>query len=146
VFCRAGRLSHPHSAIAALLTSHPRIAKALWREMVIESSIYREWISSLGRRSAPARLSHFLCELSLRLEALGLSLEDLDRRRLRQIDFADALGLSLIHVNRTFRELREGGILVTYPTLRVLDWTRLRETAEFDPAYLHLKDDPMPKN
>jgi CRP-like cAMP-binding protein len=57
---------------------------------------------------------------------------------LTQNEVGDALGLSTVHVNRTLQELR-GENLVEWEdgVLKVLDWDRLVETAEFDPTYLH---------
>jgi hypothetical protein len=46
-----------------------------------------------------------------------------------------------VHVNRTLQELRAAS-LITWngARLEVLDWQRLKEVADFDPAYLHLRD------
>ena len=62
---------------------------------------------------------------------------------LTQTDIAECMGLTNIHVNRTLRQLREGG-LVDFQGGRVtiLDEAALRRTAEFDPAYLYLQHRP----
>jgi DNA-binding GntR family transcriptional regulator len=55
-----------------------------------------------------------------------------------QGDLGDATGLSLVHVNRTLRQLREDGLISVSKgrIVRLLDWQRLTEVAEFDPTYL----------
>src|SRR4029077_12731736 len=60
-----------------------------------------------------------------------------------QSDLADAMGLSLVHVNKSLRRLREDG-LITFRAneVRVHDWERLRSVSEFDPAYLQLRPEP----
>jgi hypothetical protein len=57
-----------------------------------------------------------------------------------QQQLGDALGLSLVHINRTLKTLREdNAATVERGVLRVLDWDRLTQIAGFDATYLHLK-------
>jgi CRP-like cAMP-binding protein len=57
-----------------------------------------------------------------------------------QDDLGDALGMSTVHVNRTLMMLRAPGLVeFRGGKLRVIDWEKLVETAEFDPTYLHLR-------
>jgi len=44
-----------------------------------------------------------------------------------------------VHVNRVLQDLR-GANLITWRgnALKVLDWERLKQAGDFDPAYLHL--------
>jgi transcription initiation factor IIE alpha subunit len=56
-----------------------------------------------------------------------------------QEEIGDALGLSMVHVNRTMRALREAGIVaIKGRRLTVLDWEGLKRAGEFDPMYLHI--------
>jgi len=58
---------------------------------------------------------------------------------LNQEDFADILGISVIHVNRTFRRLSEDKTAeYRKGQIELLDRDRLAELAAFDPSYLHL--------
>src|SRR3954466_2058731 len=80
--------------------------------------------------------------LYLRLRAVGLTHGDACEMPLTQAELADATGLSAVHVNRTLQELRgEGLITLRNGSLTVLDWDRLREAGEFDPTYLHLRQE-----
>jgi DNA-binding transcriptional regulator LsrR (DeoR family) len=55
-----------------------------------------------------------------------------------QTDIADAMGLSVVHVNRTLQQLRADGLISLRSNLvTVLNWARLRAAAEFDPIYLY---------
>lgn len=63
----------------------------------------------IGRLSARERVLHLLLELRDRLEAAGLVRGDTFRIPLTQEVFADALGLSLVHINRTLKQLRREG-------------------------------------
>ena len=54
-------------------------------------------------------------------------------------------GLSTVHVNRTLQVLRgEGLIELQNHRLTILDWARLKEVAQFDPTYLHLRKPDVP--
>jgi transcription initiation factor IIE alpha subunit len=56
-----------------------------------------------------------------------------------QGDLGDALGLSLVHVNRTLMLLRATGFVdFRGGKLKVADWEELVEIAQFDASYLHL--------
>jgi DNA-binding transcriptional regulator YhcF (GntR family) len=57
------------------------------------------------------------------------------------LDFAEATGISTVHVNRALHRLRaEGMIKLRAGELTILDWGGLRAVGEFDPAYLHLRE------
>ena len=85
-------------------------------------------------------MAHLLCELYVRLKAVGLTNGDGYAFPLTQAEFGDALGLSTVHVNRTLQDLRGDGLItLRNGSVTVLDWDRLREAGEFDPTYLHLR-------
>lgn len=60
----------------------------------------------LGRRTAYERVAHFLLELQDRMETVGLGDSQRFPLPLTQEVLADALGLSIVHVNRTLQQLR----------------------------------------
>ena len=138
------RITVAEIAIPALreaVAQCPRIASALWTEVLIEASIHREWLLNIGRRNAKMRLAHLLCEYAARLRASSMMTED-DGYELpmTQEQIGDALGLTPVHVNRTLRAIREDGAAhVTDRRLHILDWSLLRSIAEFDPRYLVLE-------
>ena len=120
--------------------ARPRIAKALWRETLIDAAIFREWTVNVGRREAYARIAHVLCELMVRLQVVGLTQDHTVQIPITQNEFADATGLSNVHVNRVLQELRADGLIVLKgDTLTVPDWEKLRHAGDFDPTYLHLE-------
>ncbi|MEF2551344.1 Crp/Fnr family transcriptional regulator [Aurantimonas sp. A2-1-M11] len=128
----------PHAAILDLCDRNRIAAAALWRETLIDASISRTWVRCVGRLPAHARIAHILCELYTRLDAVGLA-EDPIRMPITQEQFADAMGLSIVQVNRTLRDLREEGLItVQKREMIVHDLTRLQKVAQFDPLYLHL--------
>ena len=130
----------PHEAIRAMTRKHNGVGDALMRHALVDGSIYREWIANLGRRTALERIAHVMCETYVRMRSLHLVPIGEFELPLTQAELGDATGLSNVHVNRTLQELRKLGLITTLKKKhRIVDWALLQETADFDPAYLHLK-------
>ncbi len=130
-----------HEAMRKLIRSSPTTADLLWRDTLVDAAIFRAWMIGLGQRSARGQLAHLLCEVFTRLRAIGRTEGNSCKLPLTQAEIGDALGLSTVHVNRTLQELRgEGLIEFQGGRLRILDWLQLKETAQFDPTYLQLRD------
>lgn len=129
----------PLPAIQAAAQASPRIAEALWWDLLVAAAVDRERVVSLGRRSAAERLGHLLCELHLRLTLVGLADETGYDLPVTQADLADLLGLSTVHVNRSLMDLRGAG-LITLKGRRLAfrDLAGLRAASFFDTTYLHL--------
>ena len=133
----------PHERLRRVTEEQPHLTRLLWFSTTLDAALHREWVMSLGRRSAIARLAHLFCELKVRLEIIGLTdglAYDLD---LTQTTVAECLGLTPVHVNRTLKQLRQTGA-VEFRSGRVTihDWDRLAAIADFDPDYLHLEHMP----
>src|SRR3954469_557725 len=117
----------PHETVRDLVRRCPRIGDAFWRETLIDGAVFREWMLCLGRREAHGRMAHLLCELYVRLKAVGLTNGDGYAFPLTQAEWGDALGLSTVHVNRTLQDLRGAGLItLRNGSVAVLDWDRLR--------------------
>jgi CRP-like cAMP-binding protein len=127
----------PRSVLDALSRSSASIAEALSMAAVVEDATLREWLMSVGRRTAEERLAHLFCELLTRFNAVGLADDDSFRFPLTQFDLGDTMGLSYVHVNRTLQSLRQQQfITLRSKVLTVLDFARLSALAEFRPDYL----------
>ncbi|HEV7439927.1 MAG TPA: Crp/Fnr family transcriptional regulator [Methylobacterium sp.] len=127
----------PRGILGEVIQQHPAIARALRLAKLAEEATAREWLVNLGTRSALERLAHLFCEVLARLEAVGLARQDSCRLPISQIDLADTLGLSNVHVNRVLQELRRQGLLEFHGrNLKILDLGRVRDIAEFSTTYL----------
>lgn len=133
----------PHENLRAITEEEPHLARLLWFATLVDASIQREKILSVGRRPALGRVAHLLCELYVRLEMIGAAGDCVFDLPLTQQDLADATGLTSVHVNRMLKKLRDD-TLVTFRGGRVVihDWERLKRIAEFEPAYLYLERRP----
>jgi CRP-like cAMP-binding protein len=130
----------PHEGLRKITADYPHLTRVLWFSTNLDAAIHREWMLSLGRRSALSRTAHFFCEMRIRLGLVGLTDDDGYPLNLTQVDLAECLGLTSVHINRTLKELRERR-LVEFRGGRVSihDLAGLERVAEFDPAYLHLE-------
>jgi CRP-like cAMP-binding protein len=135
----------PRESIFELVDAHPRIARAMWVDTLIDGSIFREWIVNVGRRDARAAMCHLLCEFARRLEAAGLAGNDGYELPMSQEQLADALGITPVHVNRTLRDLdREGLIRRERRFIHIPDWEKLQRIGGFNDLYLHLDQAGFP--
>ena len=101
------------------------------------ANILAEHKVSLGARTAAQRILHFLLELWIRLEQVGLASEDGFDLELTQEQIGDCMGLSTVHVNRSLSRLSKEKMLkigrgfVTFP-----DISRSIDFADFDERFL----------
>lgn len=104
------------------------ISRAMNHALNLAQERRYEDIIRLGRRSALQRLADMLLELHDRLAQIGLVDERGFYLPLTQEHLADALGLSVVHVNRSLKTLRLDG-LATFRFGRVtqIDRERLAE-------------------
>jgi CRP-like cAMP-binding protein len=129
----------PEAELRAVMDANPRVARVFWVASLVQEAIAREWILSLGRRSAYERTAHLFCEFYERLRAVGLADHGRCDLPLTQADLADALGLSQVHINRTLQEMREAGLIeLRGRRLHIPDLPALHRAALFDPGFLHL--------
>ena len=75
----------------------------------VEEHFLGETIATLGQRTATERLAWAFLRIWRRLSAVGLLRDGSVPLPFRQQDMADALGLSLVHTNKTVARLREQG-------------------------------------
>lgn len=128
----------PQQALLDVADAHPAIARALWRDTLVDGSIFREWILNVGQRNARQRISHLLCELTLRQKEAGLSEGPRYEWPMTQEQLGDATGLTSVHVNRTLQAMRKDGLIDTGPrTVTIPNWPALQRAGDFGRAYLH---------
>ena len=129
----------PRKDLLDLVDARPLVRHAVLTSVLVEGSIFREWVLNVGRRDARTRLAHLLCEFAIRMEAQGLVDGEGFELPITQEQLADAVGLTPVHVNRTLKSLEADGLItrnkrnIVFPS-----WRRMRDVADFNPRYLHL--------
>lgn len=132
-----------HEALQDLTARFSNLAAIIWRETLIDAAISREWLTGLGRRSAHERIAHCLCEMYERLRVVGLAGEHCCPLPLTQSELGDAMGLTPVHVNRVLKGMRDQGLITLRNSNLVIHaWSQLVRAGGFDPAYLHLTEQP----
>jgi CRP-like cAMP-binding protein len=129
----------PRATIENLSACHPRITRALWWATLVDEGTLREWLVNMGQRGADRQLAHLFCELLVRLQTVGRASANSFVFPITQMDLADTLGLTSVHVNRVLKELRSAG-LMTWKGRQVSipDVEQLKAFSGFDSRYLHL--------
>nr|WP_301285186.1 Crp/Fnr family transcriptional regulator [Halomonas sp. FL8] len=128
--------SHEH--LLKIFRKSTALTAGLFAIACRQQAILTERLIYLARRTAQQRLAHFLYEMFLRLERIGAVNNGRFRLPLSQEQLGDILGLSAVHVSRTFTAFREEGLVlrdrhrVTLP-----DPEALALVAEFDGSYLN---------
>jgi CRP-like cAMP-binding protein len=119
--------------------NYPTLTRALWWSTLVEEAIAREWIVNVGQRNALERIAHLFCELLYRFRAVGMNEGNSCTLPLTQVELAETMGLSPVHVNRTLQELRRQKLITLEGgTLTIQDLPALKEVSFFNPDYLHL--------
>lgn len=138
--CKVATL--PHEVLADWLEARPAIARALWRGTLVDAAVFQVWLLGIARRTARGRVAHLLCEVLRRLQAVGLAEHDGGTLPIPPAEIADALGLSVVHVNRTLRHLHDEGLIaLDDEQVTIDDLPGLQAAGEFDPDYLFLGRD-----
>jgi len=132
----------------------PQLTDSACRDAALqrERRLY-DHLMRMGRLSAKERVIHLLLELHERLERVGLVHGETFKIPLTQEVFADALGLSVVHINRTLKGLRkEGWVYIKAGSVTLRNRPRLAAAScyrseaddlEFDVLTLRASEDCM---
>ena len=111
---------------------YPGLALALRRAEHQDEARLLDHITRLGRQSAYERVAHLLLELHGRMTTAGLARGSSFPMPLTQEVLADALGLSIVHVNRVLQQLRRERLLeMRAGKANLLQLELLAEIADF---------------
>jgi CRP-like cAMP-binding protein len=128
----------PIGEVEKLTRQLPELAQALWWATLVDEGVLRAWIVNLGRRIGFKRVAHLMCEMYERMNNVGLAHGKEFNMPLTQVEIADALGLTPVHINRVIGRLRQEELIsFRKEQLTILDIDRLKAIAGFDPSYLH---------
>jgi CRP-like cAMP-binding protein len=99
------------TTLAAEPASRQLISAAMAEAAIEREERLYDHILRMGRLSARERVVHMLLDIRERLDRVGLVKGNSFRAPLTHEMFADALGLSVVHMNRTMKQLREEGLV-----------------------------------
>jgi CRP-like cAMP-binding protein len=134
--CTLGFISHV--SLREITRRRPNLAEIFWRDTLIDSAMFRDWIVNVGQRPAPSRLAHIIVELRERLKVVGQVQGARFEMPLTQEQIGEAMGVTSVHANRIVKQLRDDNVLEFHRgSVRVIDEQKLLELADFDRLYLH---------
>ena len=117
----------------AMARTHLGIMEAIVSRTLIDNAVLAEWAFRLGSKSGCQRVAHLLCEIASKIPPRNGILQ----HPLTQVQMAEILGLSHIHVNRIFRQLRADGLVsMSKGAVEMSNYALLAEIGGFDSAYL----------
>lgn len=123
--------------MADMFRSFPRLAMALFWSTANETAMFGEHLTDVGRRNAYERVAHFVLEMSTRLNEIGMGDGRTFIMPLSQAKIADVVGLSVPHINRMLRRLRDEQLIeMKGSQIRIVDYDSLAGLADFDSSYL----------
>jgi CRP-like cAMP-binding protein len=136
--CTIGLLAHRD--LRRLNREWPSLGEALWRTTLVDAAIHRQWMVSLGARTALQRCAHLLCEQFVMAQASGRADGQQFPFPLTQNELGDVLGITPVHVNRTLKTLRDQNLLTVLDGIVIVHaFESLAELAGFDASYLDLR-------
>jgi CRP-like cAMP-binding protein len=128
-----------HEELRELFLRRPALSFAFWRLTLLDAAITRAALTNNSARPQTARVAHLLCEQYYRAREAGLAQDESCSLPMSQTQLGQALGMSLVSVNRALKRLRADGLAdLRLGTLIVHDWLGLKRIAGFDPSYLHV--------
>ncbi|WP_120716353.1 Crp/Fnr family transcriptional regulator [Tsuneonella amylolytica] len=128
-----------HVDLTDLIEKFPHLGRALWFSTLLDAAQHREWIFRLGRLNAEGRIAHLIAELIQRCRMVDLYDGRFLTIPMLQRDYAEACGITSVHANRSFRTLKDRGVLMPHGDgkIEILDEAALRKIGEFEGDYLY---------
>jgi CRP/FNR family transcriptional regulator, anaerobic regulatory protein len=123
----------PRQRIWELYKNHPGLGYDLTWLASREESIIAEHLANVGQRPAFARIAYMIVYLFNRARRAGLADKNTMKLPITQEHLADAMGLSIVHTNKTLKRLRATGWLDwKRDELIIRDEAQLTAVAEYD--------------
>jgi CRP-like cAMP-binding protein len=123
----------------AMIDSHVDIARQITAIQARYLATCESNVLGLGRKTAEQRIAHTVADLYHRLD-LRAEVDAESHRMpfpLTQEMLGELTGLTPVHTNRVLRKLRTDGVMVSERQgVRILDFPRLLEIAEYRPRHL----------
>lgn len=135
----------PKVALGEIFGRGGRLGALLFAVAKAEDVAMADRLTSIGRMDALQRLATLILDITARLRTTAGGVVDTIDLPLTQMDLGDALGLTKVHVNRTFREMEERGMIARNgKRLTILDEVGLVAFTGFVDRYVEIATDWLP--
>jgi CRP-like cAMP-binding protein len=141
LLCKSTVVKIPIRRMDHLLSQFPHVERALTVATLLDVAILREWLLNIGQRNAIQKVSHFFCEMMVRLSKVGqVDADGSFDLPVNQMMLADTTGLTSVHINRTLQRLRGLGLIILkHRRLSILNFNHLAAVADFEGSYLRCR-------
>jgi CRP-like cAMP-binding protein len=136
----------PRRALTTLFETQPRLAALLHGLVTVETVVLSDRVASLGRTDGRARIATLLLELWSRQRVVDREVDTSFELFLSQVQIADIVGLTKIHVNRLLKEMEGDGLISRSGRrqLTLVDPKRLAALTGFVDRHADLATDWLP--
>jgi CRP-like cAMP-binding protein len=110
-----------HKQLLELVSRDHAVGVRAMFQLAEDERRLHNWVAALGKGSADERIATLLLDLRGRLHQAGLANGDGFQLPMTQQEIADHLGLTVVHVNRVLRRLRESGIVTVQRGMVTVD-------------------------
>nr|WP_275445823.1 MULTISPECIES: Crp/Fnr family transcriptional regulator [unclassified Halomonas] len=127
----------PHKHLQEVFDESSTLTSLFFTIAGHHQALLTERLINMARRNAQQKLAHFLYETLQRMQRIGACNANRIELPLSQQLIADLLGISTVHISRTFAVFREQGLV-----FRKRQWVEIPDVhalacvAEFDGKYL----------
>ena len=105
----------PKAALEKLMAENPALERRLLEQTLRELDEARDWMVTLGRKTAEEKVASFLHRVALHIDPLASTAGESKSARfdlpLSRTDIADFLGLTIETVSRQLTRLRKDGVI-----------------------------------
>jgi CRP/FNR family transcriptional regulator, anaerobic regulatory protein len=110
-----------HKRLLELVAHDHAVSVRVMFQLAEDERRLHNWVTALGKGHADERIATLLLDLRGRLHQAGMANGGGFQLRMTQQEIADHLGLTLVHVNRVLRRLREAGIVTVQRGVVIVD-------------------------
>lgn len=118
--------------LGEVFAAEPRLAALFYAVAILEQVSLCDRLKSLGRTQGKARLAHLLLTVFSQLRTAYDKHTTQTKLPLKQVEIADAVGLTPVYVNRVLAQLEEEGYIARQgKIIRLVDEQGLADLCEF---------------
>lgn len=129
----------PRNELGELFAEQPRLAALIYSMGMINNVILADRLKALGRTNARARIANLLMSMITQIRLMSGDDDVSFDMPLTQIEIADAVGLTPVHVSRVLGNLEEQGIIRrTGRRIKLCDEKQLSAIGQYDNRYADL--------
>lgn len=127
----------PKERLSEVFAASPELTDLFFLILSRDQAVLAQRIIAIGRLNADRRLAHFLLEMRLRLKYIKHEFVSEYRLPLSNVQIADALGMSPVHLSRTLTRLKNLGLIQKqHHQIVIRNEEGLKELADFEDRFL----------